>query len=279
MMDYRYYSLVNSENHGINTKKEAEKTMFIVTGGGSGIGKALALALAERGKKVLIIGRRDELLYATAALCSTITYLTADVSTTVGRDKIYAFLQNETSITALINNAGILAPMLAIKDLSLVDWQHSMATNVEAPLFLTQGLLSKLKGGRVLNISSGLAHIPAVGLSAYCTSKAALNMLTRCWQLESNGVALTSVMPGIVDTSMQDLLRTSKEIDETSHQFYNDLQLKDKVVSPETVACFLCWLLLDVPLNQYVAKEWDLYEQDHHSAWLKPPHRVPAWSE
>lgn len=253
--------------------------MFVITGGGSGIGRALALALAERGKKVLIIGRREALLQETAACFPGITCLQADISGNAGRDVVANFLEKETSISALINNAGMLEPIAALQDIPLTAWQQAMATNIEAPLFLTQKLFPKLNGGRVLNISSALAHMPAIGLGTYCVSKAALFMLTQCWRLESHNVAITSVMPGIVETQMQDLLCATTDIAPDHQQFFNNLREGNQRVSPETVAAFLCWLLLDVPVERYVDKEWDIYDQAHHAAWLKSPHCVPVWSE
>jgi NAD(P)-dependent dehydrogenase (short-subunit alcohol dehydrogenase family) len=129
----------------------------------------------------------------------------------------------------------------------------------------------------VLNMGSGAAHFPSVGLSAYCASKAALNMLTQCWQLESSTIAFASVMPGIVETHMQGLLRDTTSIDPDQHAFYNRLKQTGRLVSPETVASFLCWLLLDVPVDKLVSKEWDIYNKDHHHFWLKPPQTVPTW--
>ena len=73
--------------------------MFVVTGGGSGIGKALAKALAARDKKVLIIGRREELLADVAELSPKISYLTADVSTNIGRDLISIYLKSLNKIS------------------------------------------------------------------------------------------------------------------------------------------------------------------------------------
>lgn len=253
--------------------------MFIITGGGSGIGKALAQALAKRGKKVLIIGRRLALLQATTANNPGMEYFCTDISASSGRDALTRFLERETSINALVNNAGIIEPMSALKNISLAAWQQAMATNLEAPLFLTQALYPKLDQGRVLNISSGLAHFPASGLAAYCVSKAALYMLTQCWRLESPHVALTSVMPGIVETQMQDLLRNTGEIAPEHHAFFQRLKKNDQLISTETVAAFLSWLLLDLPVDQYISKEWDIYDQNHHAAWLKPPHQVPVWSQ
>lgn len=251
--------------------------MFIITGGGSGLGKALALALAQRGKSVLIVGRREQLLQETASASSLINYLCTDVATEAGRKVLAEFCKSVPAITALINNAGTLEPVIGIKNLKAEDWHHTLNTNLDAALFLPQMLYDKLLNGRVLNIGSGAAYFAVKGWTAYCVSKAALAMLTQCWQLESEHVAFANVMPGIIDTDMQGLARQSAEMDPEQVAFYQRLKDHNRLVTPETVAAFFVWLLLDIDKKTYTSKEWDLYDTRHHSAWLKAPHQVLHW--
>ncbi|CAM2941298.1 SDR family NAD(P)-dependent oxidoreductase [Legionella worsleiensis] len=251
--------------------------MFIITGGGSGLGKALALNLAQRGKSVLIIGRREAMLKETAAVCASIKYLCADVSTSEGRDLIRVCLDNIPQIHALVNNAGSLQPVVPITDIKMNDWHQTLATNLDAPLCLPQLLNDKLKHGRVLNIGSGAAYFPVKGWTTYCVSKAALAMLTRCWQLESDAISFASVMPGIIDTEMQAIARNGSHMDPEHVLFYQRLKQHNRLISPDTVAEFLAWLLLDLDADKYVSKEWDIYDTSHHAFWLKPPHQVLHW--
>ncbi|MFA6302302.1 MAG: SDR family NAD(P)-dependent oxidoreductase [Legionella sp.] len=255
----------------------AGDAVFIVTGGGSGIGRALALALTERGHSVLVIGRTEQSLQETAAASSLITYLCADVATAAGLDKITEYCQSIKQITGLVNNAGTIEPMAALNDIQRADWMQALNTNLNPALFLTQGLYAKMQAGRVLNISSGLAHFPSKSCASYCVTKAALSMLTRCWQLESDSVAFASVMPGIIDTNMQAIARGDKNLDKQRAQFYKELKDSNRLLSTATVAEFLTWLLLDVSKERYVAQEWDIYETAHHHEWLKPPHQVVHW--
>jgi benzil reductase ((S)-benzoin forming) len=251
--------------------------MFIITGGGSGIGKALAFALSKRGKMVLIVGRRLPLLQETACASSLIQTLCADVSTTEGLSAIKDALSDVSQVEGLINNAGTLQPLAAIKNISPEDWQHTFHTNLDAPLFLPQLLYDKLVNGRVLNIGSGAASLAIEGWAAYCVSKAALAMLTRCWQSESTSIAFASVKPGIVDTDMQAIARQGINMDPLHVDFYKDLEQRHLLISTETVAEFLIWLLLDIDQDTYVSQEWDIYDKSHHSHWLKPPQRVLHW--
>ena len=249
--------------------------VFVITGGGSGIGKALALALAARGRNVFIMGRRESLLQQVASQSPRITYGCGDVSTTEGRHRLVQYVQTASHLEGLIHNAATIDPMTSMLTMDEPSWRHIMATNVEAPLFLTQALSSLLSGGRVLHIGSGAAYFPVQGWSAYCVSKAALSMLTRCWQLEASAFSVASVMPGIIDTDMQARIRETSVMDIEKNIFFKELKRTGRLLSPETVALFLCWLLLDVTEDSYRSKEWDIYDVSHHKAWLFPPHVVP----
>jgi benzil reductase ((S)-benzoin forming) len=252
-------------------------SVFIVTGGGSGIGKALALSLAQRKKEVLIIGRREQLLHETATRASTINYLCADVATSEGLRAIKDYLNSVSKIEGLVNNAGTLQPLAELKDVDPIAWQNALNTNLNAALFLPQMVYRQLTQGRVLNIGSGAAYFPLKGWGAYCVSKAALSMLSKCWQLESKSIYFASVMPGIIDTHMQSLARSEANPDQDKGNFYARLKEQGRLISPETVALFLTWLLLDVDETTYVSKEWDIYDTKHHVHWLKPPHQVLHW--
>jgi benzil reductase ((S)-benzoin forming) len=251
--------------------------VFIITGGGSGIGKALALALAARGKSVLIVGRREPVLQETASTSPLIEYLCADVSTHEGLQSIKTYVHKTPKIQGLINNAGTVEPIAPMAEMNREEWHHALSTNLYAPLFLTQLLYDKLQGGRVLNIGSQAAYFAIKGWSAYCVSKAALAMLSQCWQLESESVAFASVKPGIIDTSMQAIARTGINMDPERTDFYRRLKNNNRLITPATVAEFLSWLLLTVNHYTYVSQEWDIYETVHHSHWLRPPHQVFHW--
>lgn len=242
--------------------------MFVITGGGRGIGKALALALAARGKSVLIIGRQASTLTETSQSSDLIEHWVADVSTHQGRESIVNRLSELTSIDGLIHNAGIIEPIQELGRIEEADWRQLMLTNLDAPLFLTQQLLEKLQQGRVLHIGSGAAYFPMLRCAAYCVSKAALSTLTRCWQLERETPAFACVMPGIADTSMTLLLRHSESMDPKEQDFFRRLEKNHQLLTSDTVALFLSWLLLDISPSEYVSKEWDIYDTSHQASWL-----------
>jgi len=249
--------------------------MFVITGGSRGIGAALAQALASKNQAVLIIGRDETALQSIAAVSPYINILCANVASSTGRDAIISYLEATPNIQGLIHNAGSIEPIQPMRNLDEKDWQALMSLNLDAPFFLTQKLYDKLLGGRVLHISSAAAHFPVTGWAPYCVSKAGLSMLTRCWQSECPEIASASVMPGIVDTTMQAVIRESENLEPEKQHFFQDLKNKNRLVSSETVAAFLSWLLLDIDKARYVSHEWDIYDTSHHAEWLSAPHRVP----
>lgn len=249
--------------------------MYVVTGGGTGIGRALALALAQRGQHVLIAGRRKAPLIETAEHSSFIDYVVADVTRDEGQEAMAHRLASHCVIQGLVHNAGVIEPIMPLASVAPSAWHACLASHLNAPVFLTQRLQSRLKKGRVLHIGSGASSFPVVGWGAYCVAKAALAMLTRCWQAESSDIAFASVKPGIIDTPMQARIRESEHMDPDKQHFFKQLQAQHALLTTTTVASFLTWLLLDVPIEQYRSQEWDIYDTTHHEAWLLPPATVP----
>ena len=252
--------------------------MFVITGGGSGLGRALAFALAKRDHAVMIVGRNEAHLEEVSSQYSSIEYCKLDVTQAKDRARLATVLATKPLIRGLVHNAGVIDPIAEITSITEHAWRTCMATNLDAPLFLTQALLSRLTQGRVLHIGSGAAYFPVKGWAAYCVSKAAISMLTRCFQEELPSLPVASVMPGIVDTPMQAVIRGSAHMEEHKHDFFCQLKESGRLLTSETVAQFLSWLLLDVANEDYVAQEWDIYDSSHHSNWLKSPHVVPSIS-
>lgn len=172
----------------------------IVTGAGSGIGRATALEFARAGARVLGVGRREDALEETARRHPGVTAFPADVTAPDAPGAIV-----DTAVRAfgrldvLVNNAGATAVMpLAEADGERI--ARLLALNVTAPSLLASAALPHLKGSRgsVVNVSSTYGHRPLPGASHYAASKAALEALTRSWALElaPDGVRVNSVAPG-----------------------------------------------------------------------------------
>lgn len=245
------------------TAERPPEGISVITGGGTGIGAGLALELSGRGHDVLIVGRRREPLERIRDESPReIRICSADVTEPEGRRAVVAAVSDGGgSVAHLVHNAAVLDPVGPLAKTSASEWEAHFAVNLHAPLFLTQALLEHIpRGGRILNISSGAAHRAVRGWGAYCTSKAALYMLSRCLreELEPQGIRVGSVRPGVVDTPMQEEIRGTSEEDFPSVQRFRELKASGELESVEEVGRFLVWLLLEVEGPRFSDQEWDI---------------------
>jgi NAD(P)-dependent dehydrogenase (short-subunit alcohol dehydrogenase family) len=178
--------------------------VVIVTGGGSGIGRATAIRFAQKGARVLISGRRAEALAETMRLHSNITSVVADMRL---ETDAAAVLGNAIDfygrVDVLINNAGaFIAGPLETVTANVV--RELFETNVFGPTWLSQTALPHLKTtqGSIINISSTFGHKASPQIALYAASKAALEQLTRCWALElaPYRIRVNAIAPGPTET-------------------------------------------------------------------------------
>ncbi len=188
---------------------QIEGCSAIVTGAGRGIGRATALALAERGANVVLVARTSSELEATAQAAGAkggrVACLVADLQhPPSARAAVRAAVDSFGGLQVLVNNAGF-ARHAPFSETSDEDWETTLSTNLTAPFRLTREALPELQkqGGHVFMISSLAGVNPVAGLAAYCASKAALDQLTSCLMLEvrHTGVKVTTLAPGSVDTT------------------------------------------------------------------------------
>lgn len=243
----------------------------LITGGGSGLGQALAWDIAARGGRVIVAGRRPEALEETRARApEAILAVTADVATPQGRDAVAQTVQDRGPLYGVVHNAAVLDPVGPLAEVSPEDWRYQQAVNVEGPLFLTQALLPHLMhGGRILHISSGAAHRCLVGWGGYCSSKAALHMLYLCLreELAPRGVHVGSVRPGVVDTPMQTRIRATDASRFPGVERFRRLKAEGQLESSERVADFVSWVLLDTGDRQFSEEEWDIGNEAQTRLW------------
>jgi NAD(P)-dependent dehydrogenase (short-subunit alcohol dehydrogenase family) len=231
----------------------------LVTGGGTGIGAALAIELARRGCGVLVSGRRQDKLDAVAASADGIESCAGDVTDASHRDALVTSLQGLPAPRAVVHCAGSFQTGL-LDRLAVDDWRRSFETNVEARWELSRGCAHLLDGGRILFVGSDAAANPRAGAAAYSVAQAASEVLRRCLQAEwaDRDISVGAFKPGLVDTDMvRGFMRLSEE------QFpgrvaYDSYVAEGQVRSPATVARFAAWLLLDVPQRQFIETEWDV---------------------
>lgn len=181
----------------------------LITGGGSGIGLALAEAFVERGNEVIICGRRKRVLNAVQARLGKIHVRACDVTRARSRMALVDWVLSEfKQLNVLVNNAGIQRPVDFLKgarDLSMAD--DEISTNLTAPIHLSAQLIPHLrrkKAAAIVNISSGLAFAPVSPVPVYCATKAAIHSLslTLRHQLRDTSVKVFEIAPPIVATEL-----------------------------------------------------------------------------
>lgn len=183
----------------------------LVTGGNRGIGLATVRALAEAGADVHFTARSAANIAAAQRELGEIS-ATGHLANMTDRIAMATVLDHGFDI--LVNNAAVIAPIGRILDISAEDWATSIDINLTATFHATQRAMAHMVargGGTIVNISSGAAHRPQEGWSAYCAGKAGLAMLTRSVHLEygDQGIRIFGFAPGVVDTDMQGAIRAS----------------------------------------------------------------------
>ncbi|HNX43033.1 MAG TPA: (S)-benzoin forming benzil reductase [Bacteroidales bacterium] len=224
---------------------------FIITGTSRGIGEAIARKLLMTGNSLICTSRslNEDLTETASNMSIPLYYHPCDLSRTSSAMEFIktAFriidLKNAESI-ALINNAGMLAPIGPAGNLKPLDIERHYKTNILAPVNLTNEFIKRTQTLTlqkvILNISSGASGHPYHGWSVYCSSKAALEMFTRTVALEQetekHPVIVFALKPGIVDTSMQSLIRRSDPELFRDRDKFVKLHDNGLLVKPETVA-------------------------------------------
>jgi NAD(P)-dependent dehydrogenase (short-subunit alcohol dehydrogenase family) len=199
-----------------------QKPLTILTGASRGMGLAMARELLVRGGTLLCIARQTshELEVLAKAHGTELIQWKYDLAQPAPvAEALHAWLgwQDATAFASatLINNAGVIAPLVPLEQARTQDTTHALRVGLEAPMVLTSAFLTATASWsaqrRVLNISSGLGRRAMASQSAYCAAKAGLDHFTRCLALDqahsSNPARVCSLAPGVIDTDMQVQLR------------------------------------------------------------------------
>jgi len=199
-------------------------SVAVVTGGNSGIGRAIALSYAEAGASVAIVGRNADknsaVLQELRSLGNPAMSVELDVSRREGLKAAFERIESKLgSVSTLVNNAGT-ASIGGVLTLGQEEWDRVIETNLTAPFMLSKYAAQSMvqqRRGKIINIASASALYGYVGLTAYAVSKAALVHLTKCMAVELGpfNVQVNCIIPGWIDTEMASRMKESPAYPET----------------------------------------------------------------
>lgn len=236
-----------------------EKT-YLVTGASKGLGLAICHLLCENGYNVIGVARESIELRELEKILKkqsqkSAVYACDFASKQQTNELISSIIDDYQLIDGVVHNVGVIEPIKPLSDTEINQWDNLIQINLISVQHLTSGIYSLMKNSercRVTTISSGAAVNSLHSWSAYCVSKAGLDMWTRCLAEEgkNDNISAISVAPGIVDTGMQEDIRNSNPDDFPMHQRFVDFKEHGDLVAPEIVASQLFELITNQEMNQ-----------------------------
>jgi len=221
----------------------------LVTGGGRGLGAAIAASLAAHGAHVGVLARTATEVRQVAASVGG-TALVGDVA---DPERLASVLQRFGEVDIVVANAGVVWPLGRFADVDVDEWENAFRINVFGAVRVVRACVPGMVArgyGRIVTISSGAASPPGTpSANAYSASKAALDMFTvhLARELDGTGVTANAVRPGVVDTEMQTFMR-ARPVSQVGAQFYerfHGLYDRGELLAPEESAAFV----VDVALS------------------------------
>jgi NAD(P)-dependent dehydrogenase (short-subunit alcohol dehydrogenase family) len=214
---------MSDENNSMQAPMRLPNKVALVTGGGSGIGRAAALAFAREGATVVVAGRRLAELTETANMIEAAggraSAHVVDVSSDASvRALIDACCERHGRLDIAFNNAGTEGKFADITDLTEADFDHVVGTNLKGVWLSMKYQIKAMSafgnGGSIVNTSSWLARKAVAGSSAYSASKGGLEAMTWAVAQEAGpkGIRVNNVLPGVIDTPMYRRLGTEEAL-------------------------------------------------------------------
>lgn len=183
----------------------------LITGGGTGIGRAIAVAFAREGASVAVAGRRLEKLKEVAVEIEkqggAALALQSDVSRAKDAERAISETSNKFGkLNVLVNNAGTLS-VSTVDTIAEEDWDRVIAVNLKGPFLMSRAALKEFRkagGGTIVNIGSVLGLVAMKDRAAYCASKGGVTMLTKAMALDHahENVRVNCICPSIVETEL-----------------------------------------------------------------------------
>ncbi len=233
-------------------------TVFIVTGGSSGIGRATVSALASRGTTVVAVGRNLDRLHSLGEqFPDAVQVVCADLSTGEGVDQVCAAVSGVETISGIVHAAGSAVPLMDYQNLQKSDLLSDFALHVAVPIELNNRLKRWLTGARILFLDSYSANSPRIGWAGYSIVKSAAQMAARAAAEELKGSTVIRVFPGAVRTPLVEAVLHSTHACPTADAF-RTMDSEGRVSEAGDIGQYLSNILLDSSDSQLAAREyWD----------------------
>ena len=233
----------------------SDKT-YIITGSSAGIGKACAEYYLAQSHHVIGISRSNTLEHP------KFSFVSCDLSDSYQLEQIdFREKLDRNSTVILINNAGTIGEIKHFPNLSALHYRELANINILAPQVLITMLFQQIVPSRIetiVNISSGAAKRPIPSWAAYCASKAAIDLYSETLKIEFMELGLStkiySVAPGVVDTQMQVIIRSTSPEDFTGVTNFRRMKDEGELRSPREVAVLLDALLQEPEQGEVVCR-------------------------
>lgn len=235
-------------NPFITNNMSLKGKVAFITGGAQGIGKAIAVRLAQEGAEIVIVDVKSDLALSAVEeikhLGAVAVAFQADVSDSSQVEELIKNMMGRFSkLDILVNNAGIARDALLVR-ISEEDWDQVIKVNLKGAFNLTKRaaqVMMKQRYGRIVNISSVIGLMGNIGQASYAASKAGLIGLTKsaAKELASRGITVNAVAPGYIETAMTENLPQSAK-----DGFLSLIPLK-RAGTPEDVANLVTFLVSD----------------------------------
>lgn len=233
---------------------QLEKRSILITGGGRGLGRSIAVAAAREGASVTILSRTVEELKTVedqinneGGDCYSIV---ADVSDPHAvHHAVEQIIQHYNTIDILVNNAAVIGPVRFMEDTDIDGWEKTLRINLSGAFFFCREVVPMMLekgGGKIISVSSGLGRMHFSRFCAYSVSKAGIIQLTRSLssELKDGNIQVNAVDPGVMDTAMQDQIRAlgPSVLGEGVYQDFLAYKEQRHLRDPEEVAHLVVYL-------------------------------------